>query len=172
MIASEVKIEKKTVEVYVATNKPSTYFLTEEFARNDVATELVCEKHGRYPKHSYCYSCHEEREQKRSDDRWEKATPETWNGKIPYLYSDLLDEYLTESDLDSALDEYDFDDLRLYHCKEIKFGHIDESYFHDDLAEDVEVPDELVEMIEEFNRKLDGISTNSYEVDYSRKVVL
>mgnify|MGYP000935104589 CR=1 FL=1 len=86
-----------------------------------------------------------------------------WDGESP-IYSDINDTYYR--DLDEAecdLEENQtLEDLQLLACKPEYIRPLDESYCEDILPEDGELPQEVLDAMNEFNQKVEGIIISWY----------
>lgn len=134
----------------------------EHAARYEGATHLRCEGCGAiYPK-SYWTVCDDCRA--KSDLERYLARPRAkWDGKA-MLYSETLDMFF-----DSPEDAMDYgymtedgnhmplEDMRLVICEPDYAGQIDSDYWEDQLPEDGEIPSDLEEALEVFNRAISGI---------------
>lgn len=92
-----------------------------------------------------------------------KLTEVDWDGESP-VYSDINDTYY--NDLDHAecdLEENQtLEDLQLLACRPEYVRPLDESYCEDILPEDGELPKEILDAMDEFNRKVEGIIISWY----------
>ena len=146
----------------------------ERAARYSGATHVYCTGCGNaIQKHSYCMACAD----KRDNEKYETAPRQEWDGKTP-LYSKTRDEwYFDKNDLDSGaysfaeengyLIDGDFDHayvfykMRLYLCKPLKLSHVEQDHWHDDLAEDQDLPGEILDALEELNEAIDKVNAES-----------
>lgn len=108
-------------------------------------------------------------------DEYKKKPYQEWDGKTPlYLYDD--DKYFfDESDIEDYLEENELEpeDLQLVICTPNYLRTIDYDLWEDVLAEDQELPDWLIEKVEELNAliKTKGSiswSPGRYRTDYKR----
>lgn len=91
---------------------------------------------------------------KKSIEKYNAMERKEWDGETP-LYSHRTDKYFF--DFDDIEDEFVFFDcsvefLRLIICEPIYLRQIDEDHFCDDLPEDDELPKEVWNALEEFNK--------------------
>ena len=123
----------------------------ERAARYDGCTHTRCEDCGEPVDRGrlICPQCHENRQIKRYD-----AMPkEEWNGE-GMLYSDAADRYFRDwDDVECFLEDEGgtADSLRLIICEPEYLPPIQDDYGCDVLAEDGELPDEVIEAIDKFN---------------------
>lgn len=99
--------------------------------------------------YTHCDSCRAAEDIK----RWESLPRKDWNGEDA-LYSESCDVYFLDIDhlSDYCLDnEIGIESLRLVICEPISLSQIDSSYWHDELAEDQELPWEVEEAMEQLN---------------------
>jgi len=84
----------------------------------------------------------------------ENQTESTWN-KCDSLYSLSKDIFITDEDhLTSTITDLkcSIDSLDLVICAPIYLSPIEESYFEDELAEDAELPDDVMAALENLNK--------------------
>ena len=83
-----------------------------------------------------------------------KMPQRAWDGEAP-LYSDAMDRYY--SSIEEAEDDMapgqSLDDLRLIICEPV-YAKLSADYFSDEIAEDGDYPDELLDAVDEFNRRM------------------
>jgi hypothetical protein len=126
--------------------------IDERAARYDGCTHTRCEDCGEPVDRGrlICTQCHEKRQIKRYD-----AMPkEEWNGE-GMLYSDAADRYFQDwYDVECFLEDEGgtANSLRLIICEPEYLPPIQDDYGCDVLAEDVELPDEVIEAIDKFNK--------------------
>lgn len=143
----------------------------ERAARYSGATHIRCTGCGSaIPKNSYCNDCAE----KRDNEQYMNAPRQEWDGKTP-IYSETLDEwYFDKNDLDSGaysfaeengyLIDGDFDQaavydkMRLYLCNPLKLSHVEPDHWHDDLAEDQDLPGEILDALDALNEAIDKVN--------------
>lgn len=126
----------------------------ERTARYSGCTHRPCEDCGvPTPKsRTRCSNC----QSKRTLTRFEAMPRKAWDGKAML---NLFDTDVFFSDLDEALDyasdnDIKREDLQLVICEPNRGRPLAEDYFVDELAEDGDVPDELVEAIAKFNEAI------------------
>ena len=133
----------------------------ERAARYDGCTHTRCEDCGEPVDRGrlICPKCNEARDVKRC-----AAMPkEEWNGE-GMLYSDAADKYFSGWDeIESFLEDNDgaVESLRLIICVPQYLPLLCDDYGYDEIAEDGELPDAVIEAIEEFNtviRKVGAVS--------------
>jgi hypothetical protein len=125
----------------------------ERIARYDGCTHVICEDCGK-PTEKGCLVCSECKE-KRDIKKYNALPNEEWNG-VGAVYSESNDKYFWSWD---EVDEFCYDegikveDLRLVICTPQYLPLLDHSdYGEDVLAEDGELPDKVVQAIEDFNK--------------------
>ena len=123
----------------------------ERAARYSGCTHTKCQECGKPTrKHwTHCDDCRA----KRAEERYLKRERKHWDGETP-LYSDSADIYFfDEGHLLDHIYEHNctIESLRLVICKPVKLRQVDEDYWSDDLAEDGELPDEVVGALESLN---------------------
>jgi len=124
----------------------------ERAARYDGCTHTRCEDCGEPVDRGrlVCPQCHENRQIKRYD-----AMPkEEWNGE-GMIYSAAADRFFRDwDDVENCLEDEGgtADSLRLIICEPEYLPPIPDDYGCDELAEDGELPDEVAQAIEEFNK--------------------
>lgn len=92
-----------------------------------------------------------------------KLSEVEWDGESP-IYSDLNDTYYrsldeAECDLEGS---QTLEDLQLLGCEPEFIRPLDESHCEDILPEDGELPQEVLDAMDEFNRKVEGIIISWY----------
>ena len=129
------------------------YGADERTARYDGCTHVICEDCGKPVERGYlvCKSCRENRDKL----RYEAMPKEVWNEKGG-LYSKTHDKYFWSWD---EVEDYCNDeeikeeDLRLVICIPEYLPLLDSSdYGCDELSEDGELPDAVIQAIEDFNK--------------------
>lgn len=146
----------------------------ERAARYSGATHARCSECGTtIPKNSYCNYCAE----KKGTEKYMTAPRQEWDRKTP-LYSETCDEwYFDEDDLishaydfasnngyifDGDFDnELVFDKMRLYLCKALKLSCVEQDHWVDDLAEDQDLPDEVLDALTALNEAIDKVNAES-----------
>jgi hypothetical protein len=134
----------------------------ERAARYDGCTHVACEDCGKPAPRGWlvCDACKEIREKATYD-----AMPkEVWNGK-GMLYSESADKYFSDwGEIEDYCEEEDvkIDNLSLVICKPNYLPLLDLDYGCDDLAEDGELPDEIVEAIAKFNAVVKEVGAVSW----------
>lgn len=132
-------------------SKGRFYGSNEDLARYDGCTHRKCKEcNALIPKwYTHCDFCRAERDVK----RWESLPRKDWNCEDA-LYSESCDVYFLDIDQlsDYCLDhDIGVEQLRLVICEPISLSQIDSSYWHDELAEDQELPWEVEEAMEKLN---------------------
>lgn len=157
-----------TEELWKSRN--GNYFRAEGSARWDGATHTICTACGDASKKPYtvCEKC---RDAKAMESYLKLEVVEWQDGMICTFRSD---EYFRS--MEELFDYCEENvcqpkDLMLVICKQTKFPEIQYDYFEDCMAEDYELPDELVAKIAEFNEFLKTVSTNSWVADNKRVIV-
>ena len=143
-------------------------FFDERGARWEGATHLHCKECGKPVLKPYilCPSC----EDNKDKERYEKREKKEWDGKS-WLYSESVEEFF--EDMDEAEEYYLFkaeddnkmtlEDLRLRICKPVYARFLDEDYFYDALPEDSDVPEELLNAVDTFNKAIKEYGIISWE---------
>ena len=146
----------------------------ERAARYSGATHVYCTGCGNaIQKHSYCMACAD----KRDNEKYETAPRQEWDGKTP-LYSKTTNKWIfDENDLVSY--SYDFasdngyifdgdfdpdivyDKMRLYLGTPSKLSNVDPEYWCDDLAEDQDLPSEILDALDALNKAIDKVNAES-----------
>ncbi len=134
------------------------YGKDERLARFAGSTHKKCDCGEIVPHRSYCHNCYELKrlETYKSFElvEWDKKTPFCLldDDQFFFEYEEYTD-YIYNNELEG-------EDLNLVLCKPVRFRCIDEEYFLDDMHEDAELPDSIVEKINEVNRLIQGESSN------------
>lgn len=138
--------------------------MSEYFARQASATHSKCQSCGDlYPISGYiiCPSCRE----KKAIEKYNNLPYREWDGNTP-LYSDSASRYFMNADEISDYcydEEVDASTLRLKLCEPLKYKHIDEDYWADDMCEDQEeLPKTLIDKIAEFNKFIDALPNDAW----------
>lgn len=135
------------------------FFTDERAARFDGCTHVRCQHCGAPAPKGYlsCNACRE----KRDREKFEAMEARDWDGE-QMVYCEDREEYF--SDPDAAIDTWEGEGLpRLVLCEPTFARAIDSSLWEDDLpGEEHEVPDWLAELVEEFNKKLEGTPVLSW----------
>lgn len=138
----------------------------EDAARYDGCTHRACEVCGE-PALKHYLLCDECRDDK-DIEKYESREKISWDYETP-IYSETHDKYIIDSnDLNDLLEELDTplidlacgcvaSTLRLRSCKPIYLSQIQEDYWSDDLAEDQDLPKEILAALEVLN---DSISSH------------
>ena len=151
------------------------FFGKEEMAaRYSGATHVRCTGCGNaISKNSYCNDCNE----KKYTRQYLNAPRQEWDGKTP-LYSETRDQWY--SNIDDLADDaycfaeengylidgdYDhifvFDKMRLYLGTPTKLSNVDQDYWCDDLAEDQDLPGEILDALDALNEAIDKVNAES-----------
>ena len=146
----------------------------EHAARWSGCTHIICPSCQKPTSKNYthCPECREKRELERYKER-ERVE---WDGKTP-LYSERADRYFSDSeDLDYYLEEEECSagDLRLIICIPNYLKPLEDDFFCEDLAEDGELPQDVIEALNDLNEvisKQESISWSpgKYAADLSEK---
>ena len=128
--------------------------VAEEMARWSGCTHIVCPDCGKACQKSYirCSDCRE----KKAIERYKALECKEWDGKTP-LYSGRDDEYffneqeLTDYIEDSFDVESDIASLRLVVCEPTYLRQVDTDYFCDELADDGELPEDVINALDDLN---------------------
>ncbi len=118
-------------------------------ARYDGCTHRACNECVEPVQKSYmlCDKCSDKKDIERYNNR-EKIV---WDGNTP-IYSEACEKYIfNEDDLNDLLCEHLEEDLRLRSCEPIYLSQIPEDYWCDDLAEDQDLPGEILAALQLFN---------------------
>ncbi len=145
-------------------SRHNRYFGNDErAARFDGCTHVICEDCGNPSDKGWlvCITCRDKRDQIRYD-----AMPEeVWDGK-GLIYSGSADKYFHSWD---DVDEYCYDEgidiksLRLMMCEEQYLPMLDSSdYGSEVLAEDGELPDDVIDAIDKFNEVIKSTGVVSW----------
>ena len=133
------------------------FYPNEHSARYAGCTHRPCQRCSAPAEKLYglCATCRNQND----ESRYLEMAEGEWDG-VAMLYSDARDEYFV--DLDAAEDALNegqtLSDLRLVICEQNYCRQIDVDYFVDELAEDSELPEEMHDAMEEFNRRVTGIA--------------
>ncbi len=124
----------------------------ERAARYDGCTHTRCENCGEPVDRGrlICPKCNEARDVK----RYAAMPKEEWNGK-GMLYSDAADKYFSDWDeVEGFLEDGEgtIESLRLIICEPNYLPLLSDDYGCDELAEDGELPDAVIQAIEDFNK--------------------
>ena len=134
----------------------------ERAARYDGCTHTRCEDcrepvdRGRL----ICPQCHEIRQIK----RYTAIPKEEWN-EVGMLYSDAYDKYFSSwEEIEGYCEdeEISIDKLRLIICEPQYLPLISDDYGCDELAEDGELPDSVIQAIEDFNKAIKVVGAVSW----------
>lgn len=132
------------------------FYGDEQSARYDGSTHVKCKYCGEPTKKHYtaCDKCREIK----TIERYSAMPRAEWDGKA-MLYSDARDEYYADMDsVEDCLDEGEtIESLRLIICKPNGVMPLDSDYCSDDLADDMELPDEAWKAMDAFNKAVSGI---------------
>lgn len=138
---------------------------SEQTARKIGATHFPCETCGKPAlKPSRFCPVHQEEHDKK---QYLQRDVREWDEKSP-LYSDAFDRYYPSIDycLDDLEDGQSLLDLRLLICEETYYTKLVEDRWYDQVPEDEEMPLELINAIEEFNKRIEGLSSGYYPTKY------
>jgi len=104
------------------------------------------------PNNSYCHPCWD----KKQNDEYQAMPIIEWDEKSPICLRDGEEYFFSADDLYSYCDNNEIQpqDLQLVLCKPIYAHKIDEEDWIDDLPEEGEIPDWLIEAIDEFNNTI------------------
>lgn len=124
----------------------------EHMARWSGATHVVCSDCGKPVSKTWlvCADCRA----KGGIDRYHKMPRKEWDGETP-LYSHTADKYFSDADeLTDHLEEFECteESLRLIICEPIHLRQIDEDHFCGDLPEDGELPEDVLNALEDLNK--------------------
>ncbi len=143
----------------------------ERAARYDGCTHRACEDCGEPTEKGWlvCNKCREIRD----ENRYQAMPKEVWNGK-GMLYSDFADKYFQDwGEIDGYCEdeEITMDKLRLIICEPQYLSLLDKGdYGCDSLAEDGELPDNVIQAIDDFNKVIKATGAVSWIP--SKKAVL
>lgn len=116
-----------------------------------------------------CQSCSENLKDKRHRERRSLK----WDHESP-LYSDKLDAYYFDIDqIKKVMEESGMSwvQLRILICEPVKAEHLEQDHFIDILPEDGELPDQLIEAMETFNKMVDKCPPVSWSpTDYKAQI--
>jgi len=134
----------------------------ERAARYDGCTHRPCEDCGKPTEKGWlvCIECRNLRAIK----RYEAMPKEEWDGN-GMLYSDSDDKYFSSwGEIEDYADdeEIGIDKLRLIICEPQHLPLISDDYGCDELAEDGELPDEVIQAIEDFNKVIETVGLVSW----------
>ncbi len=126
-------------------------FFTEHSARYDSCTHTICEC-GNSTKKGWtkCKEC----SNKKAKQVHDELPIKEWDG-IVMIYDDRSDKYfsdMTEISEYLADEDIDAEDLDLYLCEPNYAGGVSSEHWADDLPEDGELPKELQDKLDEFNK--------------------
>ncbi len=165
--------QKTTIEVFEMPAGYPKYIVTEETARQHLATHKKCELGHIYPKNSYCARC----AGKRSNENYLKKEFQEWDGETPLvIYNDdtyfwnqeSIEEYIEENELES-------DELQLVICRPNHLHEICEDYWEDGWPENLDsiadfdkVLDEKLKDINAYIKTLKPVSWSEgkYRTEY------
>lgn len=126
----------------------------ERTARYAGSTHKLCEC-GEVTLHVYgrCNKC----EDKKAIENYNKKERRKWD-KCSFIYSQEYDKYFGGiKELENFLNEYEkkdrpeIKDFLLVHCDSQNLNEIDEDYWSDLMPDECELPDEIIEALEDFN---------------------
>lgn len=132
------------------------FYADEQTARYCGCTHRKCTECGEYTRKHYtlCDKCREIKQV----ERYNAMPRAEWDGKA-MLYSDARDEYY--ADMDGAEDVIEegetIESLRLIICEQNYVRPLDSDYCSDDLADDMDLPDEVCKAMDMFNKAVSGI---------------
>ena len=123
----------------------------EDMARWSGCTHIICPDCGKPTPKGYlrCSICRE----KSAIERYEQMERKEWDGETP-LYSESADEYFfSEDELLDYLESYGETKqaLRLIICEPIYLRQVDTDYFCDELADDGELPEAVINALNNLN---------------------
>lgn len=126
----------------------------EKLARWDGATHIHCECGEVIKKQSaLCKTCAE----KRQDEIYNKKAKKLWDGESPMVLFNTDLYFCSSEDVLEYCEELDINinELKLMLCEPIIASPINpEDYYYDVLSDDGDIPDELQEIFDELNEKL------------------
>lgn len=138
----------------------------ERTARYDGCTHVPCDGCGQPVVKSRirCDACQAAIDRQKYDAR-ERAP---WDG-VAMLYSEVRDRYYgSPEDAADALDDGEtLDDLRLVICDPQYVPTLTEDYCHDEMAEDGELPSEVLDAMETFNAAVGGVILSWFPGKYA-----
>ena len=134
----------------------------EDMARWSGCTHIICPDCGMPTSKGYtiCHNCRE----KNAIKRYEAKERKQWDGETP-LYSDFLDKYFfSEDDLSDFIEDYrcTAKSLRLIICEPVYLRQVDTDYFCNELADDGEIPSEVVKALDNLNEVISTIRPVSW----------
>lgn len=160
------------ITLYKVPGDGKNLYSSEESARYRMCTHAKCTTCGTPAKRPYtlCESCRH----KRSVQRYRELPFEEWDGKTMLcIYGD--DQYFQDhDDIVMYCDDHDIDDstqLMLVICTPNYIKPIQHDWFEDDLPEDGELPKELNDKIEEFNKFIETLKPISWSEGKVRTTV-
>lgn len=134
----------------------------ERGARYQGCTHAPCSTCGEPAERGYtaCASCRH----KNKIARYDAMPRKEWDGTA-CLYSESADRYFNDMDeIEYFLEDDggDIEGLRLIICEPLTGRQLDHDYFCDELAEDGELPDDLAEAVDVFNKAIIAAGTLSW----------
>lgn len=139
--------EQVTITLWKSAN--GNFYTKEKDARYNGCTHHKCATCNELTLKHYviCDKCREKKDIEIYNSR-EKIV---WDGNTP-IYSETVDQYIfNEDDLNDLLCEHLEEDLRLRSCDPVGLSQIDYDYWCDDLADDQELPGEILDALEVLN---------------------
>lgn len=139
---------------------------SEGMARYAGCTHIACEDCGSPVEKGWvrCETCRE----KKLDESFSKKQRVIWDGTTPIVIYDSDTYFFSEDDLFEYCEENEIElsSLRLMLCKPIYLPELCESFYEDDLPEDGELPEDIKDAMEEFNKVVRVCNKNpiSWEV--------
>ena len=154
ILEKDVKLPiKQIIEVYnLGTESNPSYVLTEKTARYRLSTHKNCENCGSVmSKTSYCQSCYS----KKQSEKYIQKPFKEWDGETPLVIYNSDIYFFDEEDIQNYLEEKDDDDdLELMICEPIYVSQIDETYFLENLSENIKTLDDFDKDLAEKIKKL------------------
>lgn len=143
----------------------------ESTARYDGCTHQLCHGCGEViAKSNYFCKCSD----KRSQEKFDAMSEEPWDGESP-IYSDWLDKYIFDGDIESLLDDQAegtaMEDLRLIHCVPVYLHQIDTDVWEDELRtedDSAEVPSAVDEALEKLNEAIKNAGPVAWQAGNKR----
>lgn len=133
----------------------------EDMARYDGATHNQCSCGAIIEKGwLICSKCRE----KNANEAYAKLEYKKWDGETPMsIYRDDV-YFMDEDDLFLYLDEHELqlEDINLVLCQPTKLSTIPDDLWDDDLPEDVELPKEIANKVDELNALIKNLPTFSW----------